>query len=303
MDIRALLVLTALIFGALAPATVKAQEVTGVIRVAGGGAIEITRQWLHLFGVTGLYDHQLCDADGVPWECGVAALGWSAEVTSGRRYDCTFQELPGDTRKWATCVEVDAQTGAPIGEWESVNQQFVRSGWALANPEQTGEFTGDEKIAQESGAGFWRLGGPPQTPAPADTVSGPAFVVDGNLLDIGGVLVRLYGSDAPELRQYCFLQRRFECGYSARSHLAELIRGNEVHCELVPGPRVSGHCRLMGTSDGPTLAEQMVADGWAVTDRRISQDFAEVELDARRENRGMWVSTFIRPSQWRTGQR
>ena len=303
MNPRSLMILAALACGGLAPGSAGAQEVTGNIRVYDGGAIEIFRQWLHLFGVTGLYAHQLCDADGVAWECGVAALGWSADVTSGNRYHCTFQELPDDLRRWATCVEIDPQTGNPVGDWESVNQQWVRSGWALANPDQTDLYTGDQRAAQESGAGIWRLGGPPDTPPPAATVSGPAFVVDGNTLEVGGALVKLFGSDAPELRQFCLVESRFECGYSARSHLAALIRGNEVTCEMVPGPRNFGHCRITGGDGSPTLAEQMVADGWAVTDRRVSIDFGAIELEARRENLGMWASTFVRPSQWRTGQR
>jgi len=300
---RTLVILAALMCGGIAPVAASAQEVTGTIRVYSGGVVEVFRQWFHLYGVIGLYAHQLCDADGVPWNCGVAAVGWGADVTSGNRYRCTYQELPDDARRWATCVEVDPQTGEPVGEWESVNQQWVRSGWALANPEQTDAFDGEQNAAQEAGDGFWRLGGPPAIPTHGATVSGPAFVVDGNTLDIGGVLVRLYGSDAPELRQFCLVQSRFECGYSARSHLAGLIRGHEVQCELVPGPRNFAHCGIAGTDEGPTLAEQMVFYGWAVNNRLISQDFAQTELEARREQRGMWVSTFVRPSQWRRGQR
>jgi endonuclease YncB( thermonuclease family) len=303
MKFRTLVFFWTLVASGFVPVVANSQEITGPIRVYDGGAIEITRQYLHLFGLTGLYAHQTCDADGVPWDCGVAALGWTADVTSGNRYRCTYQTLPGDTRQWATCMEVDPEGGAPIGEWDSLNQQWVQSGWAIANTEQTDLYTDDQQAAQTAGAGVWRLGGPPAIPAPTETVSGSAFVVDGNTLDIGGVLIKLYGSDAPELRQFCVVQSRFECGYSAQAHLAELVRGNEVHCVLDAGPRNFGHCRIEGLGDGPTLAEQMIADGWAVSARQVSQDFSDVELEARREKRGMWVSTFVRPAQWRTGQR
>ncbi|MBT3397249.1 MAG: hypothetical protein HOB82_02445 [Alphaproteobacteria bacterium] len=303
MKFRTLIFLGTLVASGLVPVAASSQEVTGPVRVYDGGAIEITRQYLHLFGVTGLYAHQTCDADGVPWDCGVAALGWTADVTSGNRYHCTYQTLPGDTRRWATCVEVDPEGGEPIGEWESLNQQWVQSGWAIANSEQTDLYALDQQAAQTAGVGVWRLGGPPTIPPPGETISGPAFVVDGNTLDIGGVLIKLYGSDAPELRQFCVVQSRFECGYSAQAYLAGLVRGHEVHCELDAGPRNFGHCRIDGLVDGPTLAEQMIADGWAVSDRQVSRDFSDVELEARREKRGMWVSAFVRPAQWRTGQR
>ena len=60
-------------------------------------------------------------------------------------------------------------------------------------------------------------------------------------------------------------------------------------------------CR--GEGDGVTLAAKMVTDGWAVADRPMTDALVDLELEARREKRGLWLSTFALPAQWRLGKR
>lgn len=285
---------------ALAAPGAAAQEVTGPLRIHDGGAISINLEWATLDGVHGPWTDDLCESGGVPWQCGLAAMAWFADVTSGNRYHCVLADRPDDPRRFATCTEVDRETAARIPGAEPINRLFVRAGWALAA--EGGGYEADERAAREAGAGMWALGGPEAPPPPPPTVAGPARVLDGNTLEIAGVRVRLFGADAPDLLQYCvFNTLRFECGYYARSHLASLILGGEVSCELVDSPRIFGRCRR--ADGGPELAARMVADGWAVADREMSQELVPAELEARRENRGLWLSTFVLPSQWRAGRR
>ena len=78
-------------------------------------------------------------------------------------------------------------------------------------------------------------------PAHAD-VSGPACVTDGDTLVVngkrqhtrcvGGTRVRLFGIDAPELKQRCKHAngQDFLCGRAAASFLLEHVRGRAVEC-------------------------------------------------------------------------
>ncbi len=79
-------------------------------------------------------------------------------------------------------------------------------------------------------------------PAHAD-VSGPACVTDGDTLVVngkrqrtrcvGGTRVRLFGIDAPELKQKCKAPGGgdFLCGIAAAAFLLEHVRGGTVECK------------------------------------------------------------------------
>jgi len=79
------------------------------------------------------------------------------------------------------------------------------------------------------------------SPAHAD-VSGPVCVTDGDTLVVngkhqrtrcvGGTRVRLFGIDAPELKQTCKHPsgRDFLCGRAAAAFLLEHVRGRAVEC-------------------------------------------------------------------------
>jgi endonuclease YncB( thermonuclease family) len=90
--------------------------------------------------------------------------------------------------------------------------------------------------------------------AHAETLHGPAVVVDGDTLRVSGIPVRLQGIAAPELRE--------PGGKEAKAYLAEMVQDQTVVCELTRertrGRRV-GICRV----DGEDLAGQVIAAGLA----------------------------------------
>ncbi|MGC4025668.1 MAG: thermonuclease family protein [Mesorhizobium sp.] len=56
-------------------------------------------------------------------------------------------------------------------------------------------------------------------------------VNDGDSLTLGGVRIRLWGIDAPELHQSCSLQgKSYACGQNSRTALRVLINGKRVDC-------------------------------------------------------------------------
>jgi endonuclease YncB( thermonuclease family) len=126
-------------------------------------------------------------------------------------------------------------------------------------------------------------------------IVGPARVIDGDSLVVGGTEIRLYGIDAPESRQICTREGRpWACGSSATSAMRALVENREVRCQARVHDRYG---RTVATcSTGATdLGSAMVRDGNAVA---YGAYHAE-EREARNARRGVWSSSFERPSSWR----
>jgi len=139
-------------------------------------------------------------------------------------------------------------------------------------------------------------------PAPARIIAGPAYITDGDSLEISGRRIRIVGIDAPELHQYCRKNgESYACGAVAKEHMRELIAGRNVRCQWVETDkyhRILGHC-YAGDTD---LNRSMVTDGWAV-DYSYASDgdntYKREERAARAAKRGIWAGTFERPKNWR----
>ena len=134
---------------------------------------------------------------------------------------------------------------------------------------------------------------------PAVAQTGPAYVIDGDTIDVAGTRIRLWGMDAPESGQMCGrLGAIYACGQEATAHLRALMAGAEVACQ----PRVKDRysravavCRV-GLVD---VGAAMVRDGWAFAFVRYSADYIAEEQEARLAARGMWAGTFTFPWEWR----
>ena len=133
----------------------------------------------------------------------------------------------------------------------------------------------------------------------AQSLSGEASAADGDSLVVGGKRVRLFGIDAPELAQTCGTNGTpWNCGEQARGNLAELIKGQTVHCE---GQGVDQHARLIAvcSAGGLELNETMVAYGWALAYREFSDAYIPAETRAKANGLGIWSSQFQNPADYR----
>ncbi|MFN3077212.1 MAG: thermonuclease family protein [Alphaproteobacteria bacterium] len=147
------------------------------------------------------------------------------------------------------------------------------------------------------------------TAARAD-VEGLPCVIDGNSLAVGshrtnrgcqgGVVVRLFGVDAPDLAQTCrdAQNREVLCGRASASNLLEMVKGKNVVCKGnardVQG-RVVALCQI-GDRD---IGREMVRQGWAMALSRESTLYELDEGQAHREGVGLWQTKFEVPAEWR----
>jgi endonuclease YncB( thermonuclease family) len=144
------------------------------------------------------------------------------------------------------------------------------------------------------------------SPAALAGITGPPRIIDGDTVEVQGMVIRLYGVDAPELGQTCRIgAHAYDCGEISRTALLDLTAGVSVTCVLAdpgensdPDGRI-GHC----TADDYDLSEGMAYTGWALALRRISERYVAFEDGARAAGRGLWRGQFVAPWDWRAGAR
>jgi endonuclease YncB( thermonuclease family) len=127
--------------------------------------------------------------------------------------------------------------------------------------------------------------------------------LDGDTIRAGdGAEYRIFGIDAPELRQSCteVNGKSWLCGRAAKAKLTTLIKGGNVNCEARATDRfgrIVAVCSAAGVAD---LGEAMVRDGYAIDlGGEAGNPYGSAESEARGAKRGIWRGTFDRPSDWR----
>ena len=135
-------------------------------------------------------------------------------------------------------------------------------------------------------------------------LSGPVTVTkvsDGDSLRIGKLRIRIFGIDAPELKQQCQDQNgtAWDCGLAARQQLENLLDANKLlDCELRD---VDRYGRLVmqcfrGTVD---IGAAMVRSGHALAYRSFSHLYVAEEQHATSARNGIWRGSFQPPWKWR----
>lgn len=140
-------------------------------------------------------------------------------------------------------------------------------------------------------------------PVGAETLTGRAAVVGGDTIEIAGARIRLYGIDAPESDQPCFIDgQQVRCGDQAAQALAGRIGNQTVTCKPRERDR-AGLVVAVCKADGEDLGGWMVRQGWALAHRRVSSDYVREERRAEKEQLGVWRGYFVKPWDWRRGKR
>ncbi len=134
-------------------------------------------------------------------------------------------------------------------------------------------------------------------------IFGRAHVHEGDVLEIRGERIRLFGIDAFKRGQRCRNNRGrgYRCGQRARFALARKIEGQQLACERRGRSR---HATLatcwLAAED---VAAWMVLSGWAVASEGPAGTYAIHERMARRGRVNAWSGEFDRPSAWREPRR
>lgn len=133
-------------------------------------------------------------------------------------------------------------------------------------------------------------------------VVGKGQVIDGSTLEVGGRTVRLHGIDSPTEEQNCTQDGNpWPCGRNASYYLASQVGDHWLRCEemgLDSKDRIVAVCRV----GGKDLGRFMVAQGWALADRRVGHDYVADEGRARAARKGTWRGDLVAPkgSGWRS---
>lgn len=129
--------------------------------------------------------------------------------------------------------------------------------------------------------------------------SGAARVVDGDTIEVAGVMVRLYGIDAPEKAQTCAgPQGEWACGAWAGRQLSAAIAGQGVTCHPQDRDRY-GRTVAICLAGGADLGALQVEAGAAEAYRRYSTRHVAAEGAARARGLGIWGGAMQHPEAFR----
>jgi endonuclease YncB( thermonuclease family) len=133
-------------------------------------------------------------------------------------------------------------------------------------------------------------------PGPAAAQS----VIDGDTIEYKGMVLRLWGIDAPEKAQTC--ADGWAAGKAAADYLAQLIQGKTVTCEVktVPGnDKVHyGLCK----ANGQDLSAAMASAGLAWSLPELTADYTVQDSNAQYMLRGTNAHPCNKAWDWRNEQ-
>ena len=136
-------------------------------------------------------------------------------------------------------------------------------------------------------------------PLEAQTLTGPATVIDGDTIDMTGTRIRLLGIDAPESAQGCTREGQpWACGEEATNSLREIVEGQRVRC-MAQGVDVYGRTLATCEAAGIDIAREAARRGMAIALDNAPEDYHAAVNIARQFRHGMWAGEFEQPSAWR----
>ena len=133
-------------------------------------------------------------------------------------------------------------------------------------------------------------------------INGDNFrIVDGDSINLGRTRFRLYGIDAPELKQTCLDSNKKEwpCGIIAKNYLESLIKGKHVYYRVYDIDYYQRQVAEFFDENGESINGKMVAEGMSVAYRKFSKKFKMIEEEAKRSKKGIWKGEFQQPEKWR----
>lgn len=143
--------------------------------------------------------------------------------------------------------------------------------------------------------------------AASPSLAANSTVRDAGTIDVGGVTYRLGGIDAPAPDQFCIDDHAdsWACGADGRDQLTSLIGSRDVRCEDLGADTTYNKWHLgicTAGDDAKSLNQLLVRRGLAVAAAGQGR-FAEDEIDAKNNRRGLWKGCFVAPQDFRSGKK
>jgi endonuclease YncB( thermonuclease family) len=126
-------------------------------------------------------------------------------------------------------------------------------------------------------------------------------ISDGDSVRSGSLRIRLFGIDAPEIKQQCQDQNGADwtCGIAARNKLQDLVSTSPyLTCNLRDVDRY-GRLVMQCFAGATDIGAAMVEAGYALAYRRYAEDYHSQEQQAQKSRRGIWKGAFMPPWDWR----
>jgi len=276
------------------------------IAVVSGDTIRIDGSDYRLAGIHAPKPDQQCEHRGRAWACGVAAANKLGKLLTleTRPVTCLVQPASG-TPPVAACLIND----------RDISILMLRSGYVAALPGSAPYYAAAENRAQQASLGIWAsTASPPWIQADHRSSVNPytevltvhyddVSVIDGDSIQIGGVVYRLAGIDAPELGQSCDESGHLSpCGLNAAYELRKVfeLEKRPITCFIQLADSAPIATCMVDDRDISTL---MLKGGYVTAIDGGPPYYAAAEHLARKARLGIWSGPFVPPGEWRDGKR
>lgn len=126
---------------------VEANEIGGPANAVDTTVIEVNGQRILLFGIDSVMRKQSCTIGGKIWQCWSSAMRDLQTLLDQGPVACEVIGEPDTYGRLLARCDVNGQ---------SLNEQFVRRGYAVARPSETTEYVAAEAAAKQEKVGLWR---------------------------------------------------------------------------------------------------------------------------------------------------
>ena len=138
----------------------------------------------------------------------------------------------------------------------------------------------------------------------AEPLSGTIRVIDGDTFDLGGIRIRLHGSDALEASQTCETEggQPWAGGDWTTRQVRDRYQGAQARCEALDQDRygrIVARCFI----DGADVGRMLVQDGLAFAYRKYAMDYDLDEKAAFVAGRGIHGFKTVSPARYRVTRR
>lgn len=134
-----------------------------------------------------------------------------------------------------------------------------------------------------------------------EIIKGKAKVINSDYIKINEQVIILYGIEAMERKQVCYIDNKlWPCYDITVRFLESLVDLGETSCNIVKRTRlgrVYGICYV--NSINIELNRELVEKGYALARRKQTKDYIKYEKNAKKNKLGIWQSQFIEPWNWR----